>query len=256
MKYFYILSYFIIILSLSSCVTQRKIEYLQDKEKGLKAFPESNIQDYKLKPFDEIFIQITSLDETANNVFGSSSTNLITMGGMQPYGASLISYSINGEGYLQLPIIGRFNVKDKTIAQVTVTIKDSLSRILNQPNVIIKLVNRYISVLGEVKNPGHYSYSQDRISIYDAIGISGDITDYGNRNQVVLIRNQQGKNLRVTLDLTESNILSSEYYFMRPNDILYVKPLKKKFWGMREFPFSVLLTSITTGILVLSYIKK
>ena len=241
---------------LSSCVTQREVEYLQDKDTRIKSFNEAKIQDYKLKPDDELYIQINSLDEADANVFSSSGNQPTSLSsGITPFGASLVSYSIDKKGYVIIPLIGSILIKDKTISQVTEILKDSLSSILNQPIVSVKLVNRYISILGEVRNPGHYSYSQEKLAIYDALGLAGDITEYGNRAAVILTRNEDGKNTRINLDLTKSNILASNYYYLRPNDIVYVKPLKKKFWGMREFPFQIVLTSLSTALLFYTVIR-
>jgi polysaccharide export outer membrane protein len=239
---------------LSSCVTHRDLAYLKDKNENIKAYKEAELPDYRLKPNDELYIQISSLDEAAANVFSKSGQDP-NIGYIQPYGASLLAYSIDKEGYLFLPVIGKILVKDKTIAEVIVILKDSLNHILNQPVVSVKLVNRFVSVLGEVKNPGHFSYSQDKFNIYDAIGLAGDITDYGNRTKVMLIRNENGENLRINIDLTKSEILTSDYFFMRPNDIIYVVPLRKKFWGFNQFPFSLLLSAITTGLLIYTIVK-
>lgn len=242
--------------SLFSCVTQKKVEYLQDKSGAAGAFREAEFPDYRLKPNDELFIQISSLDEAAANVFSSAENQqFLNAGTMQPYGASLMSYSIDTDGYLLLPVIGRILVKDKTISDVSIELRDSLHHILNQPVVSVKLVNRYISVLGEVNNPGHFSYSQDKLTIYDAIGIAGDIAEYGNRDEVILVRNEEGTNNRIRLNLTTADILSSGYYNLRPNDIIYVKPLRNKFWGMRQFPFAIIFSTLTTGILLYSVIK-
>lgn len=240
---------------LSSCVTQRRVEYLQDNNKNIKSFKEAELPDYKLKPNDELYIQINSLDEAAANVFSAGKEQAYYIGTMQPYGASLMSYSIDKDGYLLLPVIGKVLVKDKTVSEVSTILKDSLNHVLNQPIVSVKLVNRYVSVLGEVKNPGHFSYSQDKLTIYDALGLAGDITDYGNRNKVILIRNINGENIRINVDITKSEVLSSDYYNLRPNDIVYVKPLRNKFWGMRQFPFNILLTTLTTAILFYSILK-
>ena len=239
---------------LTSCVTQREVEYLQDSNKNIKSFKEAELPEYKLKPDDELYIQITSLDEAAANVFSNAGQGMY-MGSLSPYGASLISYSVDKEGYLVLPVIGKILVKDKTIQEVSLLLKDSLNHILNQPIVSVKLVNRYVSVLGEVKSPGHFPYSQEKITIYDALGLAGDITDYGNRNEVILIRNVDGVNNRINIDLTSSQVLTSDYFNLRPNDIVYVKPLRNKFWGMREFPFSILFSSLTTGLLIYQIFK-
>lgn len=241
---------------ISSCVTQHNVEYLQDTSKTGKSFKEALIDDYKLKPNDELYIQINSLDDPSSNVFSATGTQQLLSGGnIQPYGASLISYTVNKEGYILLPVIGRISVLDKTTAQVSETITSSLTNILSQPMVSVKLVNRYVSVLGEVRNPGHFAFAQDKLTIYDALGLAGDITDYGNRTEVILTRNENGKNIRIPLDLTRSDILATNYYYIRPNDIVYVKPLRRKFWGLRQFPYTVLLSSITTALLIYNVTK-
>lgn len=250
-----LLAFIVLISILSSCVTQRKVEYLQDRDNNTKVFNEAVYTDYRLKCNDELYIQINSLDEASANVFSTGKEQSYYIGTMQPYGASLMSYSIDKEGYLLLPVIGKILVRDKTLTEVSTILKDSLSHILNQPIVTVKLVNRYVSVLGEVKNPGHFTYSQDKLTIYDALGLAGDITDYGNRNKVILIRNLNGENMRINVDITKSDVLSSEYYNLRPNDIVYVKPLRNKFWGMRQFPFEILFSTLTTALLFYSIFK-
>jgi polysaccharide biosynthesis/export protein len=241
---------------MSGCVSQRDLEYLQAQDKNVKAYKEADIADYKLKANDELYIQISSLDEAATNVFsnGGSQQNM-NLGSLQPYGASLLSYTINKEGNLMLPIIGNIFVKDKTLAQVSSMIKDSLTNILSQPLVTVKLVNRYISVLGEVRMPGHFPYSQEKLTIYNALGLAGDMTIYSDRKEVVLARNENGKNVIIRLDLTRPEILESDYYYLRPNDMVYVKPLKKRVWGMKEFPFSIFLSTISTALLVYTVVK-
>lgn len=240
----------------SSCVTQRQIEYLQKAKGDDINFPNNSFEDYVLKPNDEVYVQISSLDEASAAVFATNSGTGQGMGSLNPYGASLMSHTIDKDGYLELAVIGKIQVKDKTIAQVKSLIKDALANILNQPIISVKLVNRYISVLGEVRNPGHFSYSQEKLNIFDAIGIAGDITDYGNRKNVILIRNEKNVNTKIQINLTKSDILKSDYYFLRPGDIVYVKPMGNKFWGMRQFPFSVLLTSVSTTILILNYVNN
>jgi polysaccharide export outer membrane protein len=239
----------------SSCVTQRDIEYLQDKDKNIKAFDEAEFPDYKLKPNDELYIQISSLDEGAASIFSDSRQQIAYLGAIQPYGAYLLAYSVDKEGYLLLPVIGKILVKDKTLSDVNLILRDSLNHILSQPVVSVKLVNRYISIMGEVRNPGHFPYSQDKLTIYDGLGLAGDITDYGNRENVILVRNENGENIRVNVNLKQSDILASDYYYLRPNDILYVKPLRNKFWGLRQFPWSVFFSAITTGLLIYEIVQ-
>jgi len=228
---------------------------MQDKNKDIRAFKEADFPDYKLKPNDELYIQVSSLDEAAAGVFANSKESAYYVGTMGPYGASLLSYSVDKDGFLHLPVIGNIQVMDKTLSEVSAVIKDSLAHVLNQPIVSVKLVNRYVSVLGEVKYPGHFSFSQEKLSIYDAIGLAGDVTIYGNREQVILVRNENGENKRINVDLTKSNILAADYYNLRPNDIVYVKPMKKRFWGMDQFPYAIILSTITTALLIYTVVK-
>lgn len=244
------------ILALTGCVTQRDMEYLQTKDANMVAYKDAEISDYKLKTNDELYITISSLDEAATNVFSNGANqSSMGLGSLQPYGASLMSYTINREGFLVLPIIGSISVKDKTLSQVSTLIKDSLTNVLNQPVVTVKLVNRYISVLGEVRTPGHFPYAQEKLTIYDALGLAGDMTTYSNRKEVLLARNENGKNNIIKVDLTSPEILESNYYYLRPNDMVYVKPLRKRFWGMNQFPFSILLSTISTFLVVYTVVK-
>lgn len=245
---------FIIILLFSSCVSHRNLEYFRDKDNNdevIKTFNDAKVPDYKLKPMDELYIKIKSLDDPSTNVFQQRGIQQYSeIGNIQPYGASLMSYTVDKEGFIQLPIIGNILVEDKSVPEVGAILQDSLNHILSNPTVTVKLVNRYVSVFGEVRAPGHFSYAQDRLTIYDALSMAGDITDYGDRSDVILARNENGKNLRINIDLTSSEIMASEYYYIRPNDMLYIKPMRKKFWGLNEFPWQVLLTSISTGVLL------
>jgi polysaccharide export outer membrane protein len=241
------------VLLFSSCVSQRNVEYLRDKsnQKGdIKIFYEAQVPDYKLKPKDELYIQISSLDDPSTNVFQQLGVQTGNVGGfLQPYSASLLSYTVDKTGHIQFPILGDILVENKTVPEVSTILQDSLEHILSQPTVIVKIVNRFVSVLGEVQNPGHFIYSQERLTVFDALGLAGDITEYGDRGDVILARNENGNNILVNIDLTSSELMSLEYYYIRPNDMIYVKPMRKKFWGMRQFPFQILLSTLSTGIL-------
>ncbi|KAF0238250.1 MAG: polysaccharide export [Prolixibacteraceae bacterium] len=250
----------IIMLFFSSCVSQRNLEYLRNKDKNDKtiiSYVEAKIPDYKLKIKDELSINIRSLDDPATNVFQTLGNQQGSFGGYAtPYSASLTSYMIDKSGFIQLPVIGNMYVEDKTIPEVISMLQDSLNNILSSPTVTIKLVNRYISVLGEVVRPGNFSYAQEKLNVFDAIGMAGDLTIYGDRNDVILIRNENGNNLRINIDLTSSDIMASEYYYLRPNDMIYVKPMNKRFWGLAQLPWAILFSTISTAVLLYSVFGK
>ena len=212
----------------ASCITQRDLEYIQDDNVNIKSFQNASEEEYHLKVNDDLFIQISSPDNTTIGMFSNTGVQqAYNLGSLQPYGASLISYTIDRDGNITLPVIGKLYVVGNTISQVSDIILESLKNILNQPVVSVKLVNRYISVLGEVRNAGHFVYAHEKITIFDAIGMAGDMTDYGNRRNVVLTRIIDQNTIRVNLDLTKSAIISSNYYYLSPGDILYIKPMRK-----------------------------
>ncbi|GAB1452013.1 hypothetical protein MASR2M47_20690 [Draconibacterium sp.] len=248
---------FAIAMLFSSCVTQRNLEYLRVKDMNdevIKTYDDAKMPDYKLKPLDQLSIDIKSLDDPTTNVFQQSSNNQSY--NVDPYSASLKAYLVDKSGFIQMPFIGNIYVEDKTIPEVISILQDSLNNILSSPTVTVRLVNRYVSVLGEVRNPGHFPYAQEKLTIYDALSAAGDITVYGDRDEVILARNENGKNLRISIDLTSSDIMASEYYYVQPNDMIYVKTMRKRFWGFSEFPWNILLGSITTGVLMYTVISK
>lgn len=237
-----------------SCVTHQDLVYMQGKYDELQTYDDFDLPDYRLKPQDDLYIQINSLDDPSTNVFsvaepGGGGYNLT------PYSAALLSYKITKEGYLQLPVIGNLIVAGKTTNEVQIMIQDSLENVLSKPTVTVKLANRFVTVLGEVNLPGHYSYSEEKLTIYQALGLAGDITDFGNRKEVSITRNEDTINKVVTVDLTDPGIASSEYLYVRPNDLIYVKPLRKRFWDLSTFPYTFLIAAISTGILVFTAIR-
>jgi polysaccharide biosynthesis/export protein len=248
-----ILHFVIIMFLFSSCVTQSKVEYLQIRHHQTQEYTNSTFHEYTLKPDDQLYIQISSPDETQSTTSNTASQN---MSPSSPYGTSLLAHTVNKDGSLELPMIGKIYVKDKTISEVTVMIKESLKNILNMPVISIKLVNCYISILGEVRTPGRFVYTEDKLTVFDALSMAGDITDYGNRKSVILVRNIEGKTIRTELNLTKPEIVTSEFYYLQPNDMLYIKPIKGRFWGFREFPVGIILSAISTTILVLGYLNS
>ena len=238
------------ILFFSACVTQRDLHYLQnqadkahpDNEQAYKA---SEPDGYYLKPGDDLVIQISSLD---NATYFSALGSQQSSGMLRPYAEFAGNYSINREGYLFIPLIGNLQAQGKNVEEIGETIRVSLGNILNQPVVTISLANRFISVLGEVRNPGRYSFEKEGLTVFDALGLAGDITDYGNRNDISVIRNDKGMNHVFALNLTDPAILGTEYYYIQPNDIVYVKPLKKKFWSFQQVPYAIILSTISTSL--------
>jgi len=231
-------------LLLAGCAAPKDIAYLQDVKQGSEIItvPPAPI---RLKPMDQISIVVNGLDPQVSAMFnlpyyssqlgqvqslsaGTSGNNLNT-------GGRISAYTIDSEGYIDFPVIGKIYVKGLTRAQAAEHIKNLLveSRQIKDPVVTIEFTNLSFSVLGEVNRPGRYSIDRDEFTILDAISLAGDLTINGKREDVTLIRNSGTDLERVfTFDLTNSyGLYSSPAYYIQQGDIVYVTPNSKK---MRE----------------------
>ena len=256
------MTFTIIIFLLASCVSQKKILYLQKKAKSDTTSEYANKHDllYKVQSRDNLYIKINSLDEKTYQFFNKQGGS---SGYMNDYTTDasiyLNSYGVNDEGNIDLPILGKIYVKDLTITEVKNTVQKLIDEYLKETTVTIKLVNFNVTVMGEVTRPGEYKIYQDRINLFEAISLAGDMTEYANRNEIQLIRQTKAGSKIHYLDLTSDKILSSEYFYLMPNDIIYASPLAIKRYGFTQFPYNTILTALTaltSLILVIYTIKK
>ena len=116
----------------------------------------------------------------------------------------------------------------------------------------MKLVNFQVAVLGEVKSPGNFTVEQDQINLFQAIGLANGITDFGNYKKVKLVRQTQSGSEVHLLDLTDDRILESPYYYLMPNDVVYIEPRSTKSWAYSQFPYQTLLYLMSVGVLAAS----
>ena len=158
-------------------------------------------------------------------------------------------------GNVNLPVIGKVKISGLSIEEAGDYMEKQLEDYLYQPSVKINFVNKSITLIGYVSRPGRYYYSSDHINILQALGMAGDIQEFGNRKQVVIIREHENNTTKAVVDLTTEKIFDSPYYNLRSNDVVYVEPLRRRRWGIDTFPYALLLSSITTFILVMEYVK-
>jgi polysaccharide export outer membrane protein len=168
----------------------------------------------------------------------------------------LNSYTVNDSGYVEFPLIGKVMVDNLTIVEIQKELQDMVDEYIKNTVVIVKLANFRISMLGEFKNTGKYVVYQDKINLFEAIAMAGDMTDFARRNQLLLIRQSESGQKTKRLNLNDYSILESEYFYLMPNDIVYVEPLKGKQFAFSEFPYVLILTTITTTLLFLDYFNN
>jgi len=252
----YLIQITLIILVFASCVPQKKIKYLQtlQDQDTTNAYVNKRPLDYKIQPYDNLYIRIFSLDEKTFmffNMISGSNQNQFT----NDASVYLNSYGVDKNGYIDFPVVGRINVRDLTVEQVKLVLQKKVDEYLTETMVVVKMVNFNITILGEVHRPGQVKIYQDEINIFEALSMAGDLTDFANRNKIALVRQTpQGSKVHY-LDLTKADIMSSEYFYMMPNDILYASPLGIKQWGFAVFPYALIFSAISTALLLINYFK-
>jgi len=249
------------LLLLSSCVTSKRVNYLQ-RTSGTPAdsIYQTDIPDYNLQTGDILYIKINSIEEQSQNLFNpfmsssGGSSSLTNLGGFYTIG-----YTIDKEGEIDLPVMGKIAVRGYTVEEVHDTIQQRVDQFLNESQVVVKLANFKVTILGEVKSPGEKKIFQDQLSIMDAIGMAGDITYYGDRKNVRVVRKTNQGTFTYNLDLTDENLIGSPAYYLQPNDIVYVKPVRMTFFRVTAQDYSVLITTFTstlTAVLLLFNLLK
>lgn len=238
--------------ALSSCVTYKKTAYLQDipQEAPLEAF---QIVEYRLQPGDMLFIKFLSIDPNATEMFNISSGNTSTMMSSES-SMQMLSFLVDSKGDIDLPFMGKIPVQGQTLDAAKDSISVRLNNLLKDADVVVKLINKKISILGEVNRPGQQYIYKDNITIYEALAMAGDVSTFGDRTRVRLIRNTPDGQLVRTFSLLDKEALAQPNLIM-PNDILFVDPAKDKVFGFKEIPWSLLLSTVSTTILLLNYIK-
>ena len=223
------------ILLSTSCVSRKKLTYLQSEQAADSLTFQLERTDYRLQVNDIVNIDIRSLNPEANQIFNASSGQQQAMnmnaGDLIFY---LQGYSVDNQGTIDLPVLGEMNVVGMTIKEL----KDSIdTRLLeyfqdNSAHSRVQLAGIRFAVVGDVARPGKYVIYQNQASIFEALSLTGDITIVGDRRNVQIIR-QYPEGVKVyELDLTDANVIHDARYFIQPNDIINVKPLNVKSWGI------------------------
>jgi polysaccharide biosynthesis/export protein len=245
----------LIALIFTACVPQKKLRYFQEHAADT-SFAATSIYaapPYLLQPGDILQVQIFSASPDLPQIPGfEASTNLGTTASVYLQG-----YQISSEGTLKLPLLGVFTAHGITIAdlqqQVAVVARDRISL---DADVSIRLVNYRITVLGEVVAPGVLEVYDGRISIPEALARCGDMTVYGNRQNVMIIRENAGKKELITVDLTDRGLLHSPHFYLQNHDILYIQPLNAKSYGFAQVQWGAILSSVSTIIAIMALIYK
>ncbi|MCF8296576.1 MAG: polysaccharide biosynthesis/export family protein [Bacteroidales bacterium] len=213
-----------IILSTTSCTQQRQLTILRDIGTESDTLYQKYKPAYHLQPSDILYVRVITQDKEVNDLFNpmfSGGASNLQVGTMY-----LLGYEVKDSGYIEMPILKKIQVAGLTLDAAQDSITAVAFRYLKNPQIIVKLHSFEFAILGEVETPGMKSYGTYDLNILEAIALAGDITYNGNRQNIVLMRPSQNEYQIFRLDLTDKDIVSSEQFFIQPNDVIYVEPLK------------------------------
>lgn len=238
---------------ITGCVPLKKVTLFQAETKGgdtlsYRYIESATFQTHKVKKGDYLYINVrTSIDEDAKkyeelfNISSNQNTSSLNANNSNLY---LTSYLVDTDGNIDMPTIGKVYVVGLTVNDI----KDILTKRIQEytPNAVVnvKLVNFKVMVVGEVAHEGVIQVYDDKISVYEALAQSGGVKTWGKRDAILLVRmTEKGQEIH-KLDILKDSFIASEFYYLKPNDILYVKPMKGKQWGFEAFPYTFVFSTV------------
>ena len=254
---------FIVILFLSSCTTNKNITYFKDVPDSVYSVTHNIAQvpftDPLIQPGDLLQISILTLDPEANNILTSSnSSNFSVQPGSSGSGnapSAVAGFLVDKAGYIEIPIAGRIQLGGLTTSEARDSIHQIVSNFYKDPVVNVRFANFSITVLGEVARPATYVVPNEKISVLDAIGMAGDLTIFGKRENVLVIRDSAGQKKFTRFNLNSSETFTSPYFYLKQGDMVYVEPNKSKVAStdaIRTRNITILASGITVILALIS----
>src|SRR5664280_629066 len=248
------------LLLAASCTSQKKLAYLNNlpASNGEENFT-MTIPDYKIQPRDILYITIKALtpDGTIRDFLASGINSGINVG--QGESGSLYGYNVNPDGDIVIAAVGQIKVSGITLEEARLALQKLADNVFKNSTVECKLLSFKFTVIGEVKAPGAYINYNNYLTVLEAIGRAGGIGDFGNRNRVLVVRPMDKGTRTFRINLQDKTLITSEAYFLLPNDVVIVEPLKQKIFNMNlptiSFVISTFTSLLTTTLLLINYLK-
>ena len=224
MKLRFLLLYLLGILFLTgSCVSRKEMAYFQNME-DLNSAIDASKTNLEIQPNDLLTITVSAANIEAVQPFNLPVTSAPSLAGGTSGRVELQTYLVDSDGNIEFPVLGTVHVAGLTRQQLVEKLKEMISKYVQNPIVNIKIINFQVTVLGEVTRPGTFTVPDERISLAKALGLAGDLTIYGRRDNVLIIRETGDEEQYAYVDLTDSELLNSPYYYLHQNDVVIVEP--------------------------------
>ena len=251
----------LIILILSfGCTSQKKLAYLNNLPvpNGEETFTMS-IPDYKIQPRDILYISVKAMAPDGSIKDFLSSANIGVNIAQGDAGGAFSGFNVNPDGYITLVPIGQIKVSGLTLEETRKKLQELTEKVFLNSTLECKLLSFKFTVIGEVKAPGAYINYNNYLTVIEAIGRAGGVGDLGNRNRILVVRPIDKGTKTYRINLQDKNILTSEAYFLLPNDVVIVEPVKQKIFNMNlptiSFIISTFTGTITLTLLLINYLK-
>lgn len=259
-----ILLAFLIGTLLPSCVPHKDLITLNKAEdspndlksdKSMGYVNHKKLKPYKIRPFDQLLVKINAFDGNTEDYLNREFSRGNVYSRELDYSPASIyfnSYNVDKEGFISLPVIDKVKVAGLNVTELKLKLEKAYTPYLKFASSSIKVANMRATVLGEVQNPGVQQLYNEQTTILDAITMAGDFTQFGNRSKVKLIRQSKQGRQTVYLNLSRSDFMTTEYYYVQPSDVIYVEPIKAKALDVSSRTLGVVFSAISLGVLLTS----
>lgn len=253
-------------IALSSCVTARKVNYMQEPDKYIPSYADTlSFEDYQLRIGDRLYIYVYSLDENITRMYnaGSVGSNIRQhmANGSTGGGYDLYTYLVDEEGNIDFPTIGKVYVRGLTTREVKRKMEEELSTLLREipgyttVSVEVNMVSRTFSVIGA--QSGRYPITSEKMTIFEALAQVGDLKEFNSRKEIKLVREKEGVTTIKTFDARSKDIINSEFYYIEPNDIIYIRQIPGYSFGINSAStaLGITATTISFGVFIYSIVQ-
>ena len=248
---------------LASCVTSRKVNYMQEPDRYIPSYADTlSFEDYVLRIGDRLYVYVYSTDENVQKMYNSGGANSAQMRQQMGNGAlggsyDLYTYLIDEEGNIDFPTIGKIYVQGMTTRDVKHKLEEELGTLLKEIpgystiSVEVNIVNRSFSIIGALFCL--YMINKEKMTIFEALALAGDLGEFNSRKEIKLVREKNGVTTIKTFDARSKDLVNSEYYYIEPNDIIYIRQIPGYSFGINHVTTAIGVTAATISFGVFIY---
>ena len=249
---------FILILPLllASCVTSKKVNLLQEAgKKGIPSYADTlSYEDYRVRTGDRLYVYVYSIDERVSSMFNASGNGVnssqIRQGNNAGGSYDLYTYLVYDDGTIDYPMVGRLAVRGKTTREIKNDLEHRLMEYVQDQvdykllSVEVNIVRRSFSVISD-HGSGTFSLTKEKVTIFEALAMAGDIGDFGDRSKVRIVREIEGQTQVKVFDVRSEDIVNSEFYYIEPNDVIYIQRIKGQSFGVNSVATTISVAATT-----------